>query len=86
MSRDDNRNAGADRRRAMGQRDDDPGMNVPGYTAYVDEYYHDSIGNRDILAPADRVLPALTALCFRGAETATARTVSTIISPRCRPA
>lgn len=73
MSRDDNRNAGADRRRAMGQRDDDPGLNVPGYTAYVDEYYHDSIGNRDILAPADRVLPALTALCFRGAETATAR-------------
>ena len=73
MDRKSNQSAGADRRRAMGQRDDDPGLNAPGYSAYVDEYYHDSIGNRDILAPADRVLPALTALCFRGAETATAR-------------
>ena len=73
MTREANRIAGAERRRAMGQRDDDPGLEAPGFAAYVDEYYHDSIGNRDILAPSDRVLPALTALCFRGAETATTR-------------
>lgn len=74
-----NREAGAARRRAMGQADDDPGLNAPGYAAYVDEYYHNDIGGRDILAPADRVLPALTALCFRGAEKATGRMVGTAL-------
>ena len=31
------REAGAERRRALGQPDDDPGLMAPGYTAYVDE-------------------------------------------------
>ena len=75
MNREANRNAGADRRRAMGQPDGDPGLNAPGYQAYVDEYYHNDIGNRDVLTPADRLIPALTALCFRGVETATERMV-----------
>ena len=75
MDRDASINAGAGRRRAMGHPDDDPGINAPGYKAYVDEYYHNEIGNRTILIPADRVIPPLTALCFRGAETATERMV-----------
>ena len=73
MSRDANRRAGANRRRNMGQPDDDPGLSAPGYTHYVDEYYHQDICGRKVLAPADRVIPALTALCFRGAQTATER-------------
>ncbi|CAN0455921.1 unnamed protein product, partial [Discosporangium mesarthrocarpum] len=40
-----------------------------------DEYFHNDIGARDILAPADRVISALTALCFRGAHKATERMV-----------
>lgn len=74
-----NREAGAERRRAMGQPDDDPGLKAPGYAAYVDEYYHNDIGGRDTLPMADRVLPALTALCFRGAEKATERMVGSAL-------
>ena len=79
MSRESNRNAGAERRRAMGQPDNDPGLNAPGYAAYVDEYYHQDISGREVLAPADRVIPALTALCFRGAEKATERMVGSAL-------
>ena len=75
MDRTSNREAGAARRRALGQPDDDPGLNAPGYRAYVDEYFHNDIGGRDILPMADRVIPALTALCFRGAAKATERMV-----------
>jgi 4-carboxymuconolactone decarboxylase len=75
MDRTSNRKAGAERRRALGQPDSDPGLNAPGYAAYVDEYFHNDIGGRDILPMADRVIPALTALCFRGAGKATERMV-----------
>lgn len=85
MDRDANRKAGAERRRAMGQPDDDPGLNAPGYAAYVDEYYHNDIGGRDVLPMVDRVLPALTALCFRGAETATERMVGTALDTGLEP-
>ena len=67
MTREENRNAGAVRRRAAGQPDDDPGLNAPGYAAMSM-----NITIRTFPAgypPAeDRVIPALTALCFRGAE------------------
>ena len=75
MDRHGNTEAGAARRRALGQPDSDPGLNAPGYRAYVDEYFHNDIGGRDILPMADRLIPALTALCFRGAEKATERMV-----------
>lgn len=73
MDRNANRDAGAAYRRALGQLDTDPGLNAPGYRAYVDEYFHNDIGARDILPIADRMIPALTALCFRGAGKATER-------------
>jgi 4-carboxymuconolactone decarboxylase len=85
MDRDSNRKAGAARRRALGQPDDDPGLNAPGYRAYVDEYFHNDIGGRDILAPADRVIPALTALCFRGAGKATERMVGAALDTGLAP-
>lgn len=75
MDRNANRDAGAVHRRALGQPDNDPGLNAPGYRAYVDEYFHNDIGARDILPLADRMIPALTALCFRGAGKATERMV-----------
>ncbi|MFT7571585.1 MAG: 4-carboxymuconolactone decarboxylase [Paracoccaceae bacterium] len=75
MDRNANRDAGAAHRRGLGQPDSDPGLNAPGYKAYVDEYFHNDIGARDILPLADRMIPALTALCFRGAAKATERMV-----------
>ena len=69
MSRETNKTAGSELRRAMGQDDEDPGLKAPGYTAYIDEYYYHSIGNRRVLNASDRVIPVLTALCFRGSET-----------------
>ena len=62
MSRETNKTAGSERRRAMGQDDEDPSLKAPGYTAYIDEYYYHSIGNRRILNASDRVIPVLTAL------------------------
>jgi 4-carboxymuconolactone decarboxylase len=85
MDRNSNREAGAERRRTMGQPDNDAGLNAPGYTAYVDEYFHNDIGGRDILAPADRVIPALTALCFRGAGKATERMVGAALDAGLAP-
>lgn len=85
MDRTSNREAGAARRRTLGQADDDPGLNAPGYRTYVDEYFHNDIGGRDILAPADRVIPALTALCFRGAGKATERMVGAALDAGLAP-
>jgi len=75
MDRTSNREAGAARRRTLGQADDDPGLNAPGY----------HIGGRDILAPADRVIPALPALCFRGAGKATERMVGAALDAGLAP-
>lgn len=85
MDRNANRDAGAAYRRALGQPDNDPGLSAPGYRAYVDEYFHNDIGTRDILANADRMIPALTALCFRGAGKATARMVGAALDTRLEP-
>lgn len=85
MSRETNKNAGSERRLAMGQDDEDPGLKAPGYTAYIDEYYYHSIGNQEILNPSDRVIPMLTALCFRGSETATERMVKFALDCGLRP-
>jgi len=85
MSRETNKTAGSELRRAMGQDDEDPGLKAPGYTAYIDEYYYHSIGNRRILNASDRVIPVLTALCFRGSETATERMVKFALDSGLRP-
>lgn len=85
MDRIANRDAGAAHRRALGQPDNDPALDAPGYRAYVDEYFHNDIGKRDILAPADRVIPALTALCFRGAGKATERMVGAALDAGLAP-
>mgnify|MGYP003668138099 CR=1 FL=1 len=85
MNRNANREAGAARRRALGQPDDDPGLRAPGYRAYVDEYFHNDIGGRDVLPMADRLIPALTALCFRGARKATERAVGAALDNGLEP-
>lgn len=85
MDRTRNREAGAARRRILGQPDNDPGLSAPGYKAYVDEYFHNDIGGRDVLPMADRVIPALTALCFRGAAKATERMVGAALDHGLKP-
>jgi len=85
MDRNANRDAGAAYRRALGQPDNDPGLSAPGYRTYVDEYFHNDIGTRDILAKADRMIPALTALCFRGAGKATERMVGAALDTGLEP-
>jgi len=85
MDRNSNRDAGAAYRRALGQPDSDPGLTAPGYRAYVDEYFHNDIGARDILPKADRMIAALTALCFRGAGKATERMVGAALDAGLEP-
>lgn len=85
MDRNSNREAGAAWRRALGQPDSDPGLNAPGYSAYVDEYFHNDIGGRDVLRVVDRLIPALTALCFRGAGKATERMVGAALDNGLEP-
>ena len=85
MDRKANCDAGAAHRRALGQPDTDPALQAPGYRAYVDEYFHNDIGGRDILAKADRMIPALTALCFRGAGKATERMVGAALDAGLEP-
>lgn len=85
MDRNSNREAGAAWRRALGQPDSDPGLNAPGYSAYVDEYFHNDIGGRDVLPVVDRLIPALTALCFRGAGKATERMVGAALDNGLEP-
>lgn len=85
MDRNVDRDAGAAYRRALGQPDNDPGLSAPGYRAYVDEFFHNDIGTRDILAKADRMIPALTALCFRGAGKATERMVGAALDTGLEP-
>ena len=85
MDRSANRDAGAAYRREIGQPDNDPSLNAPGYRAYVDEYYHCDIGMRDILPKDDQMIPVLTALCFRGAAKATERMVGAALDTGLEP-
>ena len=75
MSRETNKNAGSELRRAMGQDDEASWLESPCYTAYIDEYYYHSIGNRRILNASDRVILCSHVFMLSGIETATERMV-----------
>jgi 4-carboxymuconolactone decarboxylase len=83
--RQSNREAGALHRRVLHQADDDPGLGVPSYRDYVDDFYHGTVGARDVLVMEDRLIPALTAVCYRGEKKAIARLVGAALDAGLEP-
>ena len=85
MSRQSTIKKGAEHRRSLGQPDDGPELKAPSYQDYVDEFYHGTIGIRNVLSMGDRLIPALTAVCYRGAERATRRLTGTALENNLAP-